>query len=1151
MLTETSSLVAATGSVPHLSHGDDPTPSNEQVAPLRGSAKTLLANMTSSLAVPTATSVRTLPARLMMENRTVMNEHLRRTRGGKVSYTHLIAWALVQAVEEWPGQNTHYGEVDGKPAAITPKHVNLGIAVDVQKSDDTRTLVVPNIKQADTLRFTDFWRAYEDLVRRARGNALTAADFSHTTLSVTNPGSLGTGHSVPRLMAGQSCVIGVGALEYPAAYQGASHETLADMAIGQVLTLTSTYDHRVIQGAASGEYLRRVTELLTGEAGFYEEIFSELRIPYAPLHWAPDVAVDPTRSMDKSARVHELINAFRVRGHLIADTDPLEYAQRANPDLDFCAHGLSFWDLDRTFVTDGLGDQDSMTLRDMIAVLHDAYCRTVGVEYMYIADPGQRGWIQKRVERRYAKPGHRQQLRILGKLNEAEAFEAFLHTKYVGQTRFSLEGAESTIAALDAIMHCAAQAGLDEVAIAMAHRGRLNVLTNIAGKTYGQIFREFEGNDDETGGSGDVKYHLGTDGTYRGADGEHIAVSLAANPSHLDAVDAVMEGIVRAKQDRGEPGRYATLPVVIHGDAAMAGQGVVSETLQMSQLPGFHTGGTIRINLNNQLGFTTLPGDARSSIYSTDIAKVLQAPVFHVNGNDPEAVVRVAELAFAYRQEFHRDVVIDLICYRRRGHNEGDDPSMTQPRMYDLIAAKPGVRAQYLDALVGRGDITAGEYEAAHRHYQERLESAFADARGDEHHPQPVELMETATVDDVEAQLARERLGAFEPDTTGIKLSDLRRIGDVFRDVPAYFTVHPKLGKLLSARHEMSRAGGIDWAFAELAAFGSLLLDGVPVRMSGQDSRRGTFAQRHAVLHDRNTGWQWSPLEHLSVDQARFDIYDSLLSEYAVAGFEYGYSVADPDALVVWEAQFGDFINGAQIIVDEFIASAEQKWGQHSAVTLLLPHGYEGRGPDHSSGRIERFLQLCAQNNMTVAQPSTPASYFHLLRRHAYARPRHPLIVFTPKSMLRTRAAVSAVGDLVDGRFAPVISDHIDVEPQAVRRVLLVSGKLYYELLKELATHDTADIAIVRLEQFYPLPAEEIIAAVAAYPEAELLWVQEEPRNQGAWSFLSSELAPRLPRPLQVIARPPASAPATGSMARHAREQRLLITAALGSSSLG
>jgi multifunctional 2-oxoglutarate metabolism enzyme len=1143
MSTDTFNAVPAAGSPPPAS----PSDSHDRIAPLRGAPATLIANMTSSLAVPAATSVRTLPARLMVENRTVMNEHLRRTRGGKVSYTHLIAWALVQAIEDWPGQNTHYGEVEGRPAAITPAHVNLGIAVDLQKSDTSRTVVVPNIKNAETLRFTEFWHAYEAIVRQARGNALTPSDFEHTTLSVTNPGGLGTGHSVPRLMTGQSCVIGVGALEYPAAYQGASPEVLAELAIGQVLTLTSTYDHRVIQGAASGEYLRRVAELLTGDAGFYEEIFTELRIPYAPLHWAPDIAVDTSRSIDKTARVHELINAFRVRGHLIADTDPLEYAQRANPDLDFCAHGLSFWDLDRTFVTGGLGQQDSMTLRDIIAVLRDAYCRTVGIEYMYIADPAQREWIQDRVERRYAKPGHQQQLRILNKLNEAEAFETFLHTKYVGQTRFSLEGAESTIAALDTIMHSAARAGLDEVAIAMAHRGRLNVLTNIAGKTYGQIFREFEGGDDDTGGSGDVKYHLGTDGTYRGSDGERIAVSLAANPSHLDAVDAVLEGIVRAKQDRGGSQRYATLPVVIHGDAAMAGQGVIGETLQMSQLPGFHTGGTIRINLNNQLGFTTLPGDGRSSIYSTDIAKTVQAPVFHVNGDDPEAVVRVAELAFAYRQKFHRDVVIDLICYRRRGHNEGDDPSMTQPRMYDLISAKRTVRAQYLDALVGRGDITADEYDAAHRHYQERLENAFADARGDKLHPRPAGEM-TATVDDVEAQLARERHGAFEPDCTGISASELHRIGDVFRDVPTYFTVHPKLDKLLSARHEMSRTGGIDWAFAELAAFGSLLLDGVPVRMSGQDSRRGTFVQRHAVLHDRSTGWQWSPLEHLSADQARFDIYDSLLSEYAVAGFEYGYSVASPDALVVWEAQFGDFINGAQIIVDEFIASAEQKWGQRSAVTLLLPHGYEGRGPDHSSGRIERFLQLCAQNNMTVAQPSTPASYFHLLRRHAYARPRHPLIVFTPKSMLRTRAAVSPVGDLLNGRFAPVIADPIDVESRAVRRVLLVSGKLYYELAKDLATRDTAEIAIVRLEQFYPLPTEQIIAALGAYPEAELVWVQEEPRNQGAWSFLSGELAPLLSRPLQVTARPPASAPATGSLARHAREQRLLIAAALGPS---
>ncbi|MGO4299260.1 multifunctional oxoglutarate decarboxylase/oxoglutarate dehydrogenase thiamine pyrophosphate-binding subunit/dihydrolipoyllysine-residue succinyltransferase subunit [Leifsonia sp. RAF41] len=1119
----------------------------DKVTPLRGMSKTLATNMDASLSVPTATSVRTIPAKLMIDNRIVINNHLKRARGGKVSFTHLIGWALIQALKEFPSQNVYYDEVDGKPSVVAPAHINLGIAIDLPKPDGTRALLVPSIKRADTMGFGEYLAAYEELVSKARNNKLAAGDFAGTTLSLTNPGGIGTVHSVPRLMKGQGCIIGAGALEYPAEFQGSSEKTLAGLAIGKTITLTSTYDHRVIQGAGSGEFLKIVHEMLIGKRNFYQDIFAELRIPYVPIHWNPDISVDLASAVDKTARVQELINSYRVRGHLMADIDPLEYKQRTHPDLEIESHGLTFWDLDREFVTGQFGgDRRKMKLRDILGVLRDSYCRTVGIEYMHIQDPAQRKWFQDKLERPYEKPTHDEQLRIMGKLNEAEAFETFLQTKYVGQKRFSLEGGESTIALLDSILQGAAEAEMDEVAIGMAHRGRLNVLTNIAGKTYGQIFREFEGTQDPrtVQGSGDVKYHLGTEGTFKGAGGEEIPVYLAANPSHLEAADGVLEGIVRAKQDRRPAGTFLTLPILIHGDAAMAGQGIVVEQMQMSQLRAYRTGGTIHVNINNQVGFTTSPSEARSSIYSTDVAKTIQAPIFHVNGDDPEAVVRVAEIAFAYRQEFKRDVVIDLICYRRRGHNEGDDPSMTQPLMYSLIEAKRSVRRLYTEALVGRGDITEEEYEQAHRDFQDRLERAFMETHAAQTNSTPV--LTPGEAGDLEQPVQQdENDNVGEPDTTAVSEQVIHMIGDAFNNPPAGFTVHPKLQQLLNKRSEMSRNGGIDWGFGELLALGSLLVEGTPVRLAGQDARRGTFVQRHAVLHDRVNGQEWLPLANLSDNQAKFWIYDSLLSEYAAMGFEYGYSVERADALVLWEAQFGDFANGAQIIIDEFISSAEQKWGQRSSLVLLLPHGYEGQGPDHSSARIERYLQMCAENNMTVARPSTPASYFHLLRRQAYARPRRPLVVFTPKAMLRLRGASSNVEDFTHGRFEPVIDDARISDKGAVKRVLLLAGKLYYDLLNELEKNPNPEIALVRVEQFYPLPAQELKAAVDSYPNAELVWVQDEPENQGAWPYMILETSKLGPRPLGVVSRPPSASPAAGSAKRHAQEQSILIQRAL------
>ncbi|MGF1661658.1 MAG: multifunctional oxoglutarate decarboxylase/oxoglutarate dehydrogenase thiamine pyrophosphate-binding subunit/dihydrolipoyllysine-residue succinyltransferase subunit, partial [Kineosporiaceae bacterium] len=1107
---------------------------------LRGPAARIVANMEASLAVPTATSVRTVPAKLLIDNRIVINNHLRRRRSGKVSFTHLIGFALVEALDRMPEMNSSYAEVDGRPTLVRPGAVNVGIAIDLARPDGTRQLLVPAVKNAHEMDFTEWWAAYEDVVRRARAASLAPADFAGTTISLTNPGTLGTVHSVPRLMPGQSAIIGVGALEYPAEYAGASDETLARLGVSKTITLTSTYDHRVIQGAQSGEFLRIVHAKLLGEDGFYERVFRALRVPYEPIRWIQDIATHDDE-INKTARVVELIHAFRVRGHLMADTDPLEYRQRRHPDLDVQTHGLTLWDLDREFPTGGFGGKPVMKLRDILGVLRDSYCRTVGIEYMHIQDPEQRAWIQRHVEHPVAKPGREEQKRILHRLNTAEAFETFLQTKFVGQKRFSLEGGESTIAILDAVLSEAADHGLAEVCIGMAHRGRLNVLANLAGKTYRQIFAEFEGQQDPrtVQGSGDVKYHLGTEGTFTSPAGNETTVYLAANPSHLEAVDPVLEGIARAKQDRLDRGSefFPVLPVLVHGDAAFAGQGVVAETLNFSQLRGYRTGGTIHVIVNNQVGFTTAPMASRSSHYATDVARMIQAPIFHVNGDDPEACVRVARLAFEFRQTFGKDVVADMICYRRRGHNEGDDPSMTQPLMYDLIEGKRSVRKLYTEALVARGDITSGEAEEVVRDYSAQLERVFAEVREASDSP------DRGGLEAPEAQAIDEATGAPSPDP--VPLEVIHRVGDAYATPPDGFTVHPKLRALLGRRRDMSRDGGVDWAFGELLAFGSLLHEGVPVRLAGQDSRRGTFTQRHAVLIDRRTGDEWTPLSGLAMAPAKFWIYDSLLSEYAAMGFEYGYSVERPDALVCWEAQFGDFVNGAQTIIDEFITAGAAKWGQRSSVVLLLPHGYEGQGPDHSSARPERFLQLSTQDNMTVAYPSTPASYFHLLRMQAHHKPRRPLVVLTPKSMLRLKAATSAVADFTTGGWRPVLPDPVRAggadAARDVDRLLLCSGKVYYDLAARRERDGDARTAIVRVEQLAPLPVDEILGAVTSYGDPEVVWVQEEPSNQGAWAHVAMQLSHRLGGALRKVARPLSAAPATGSSRAHAVEQADLV----------
>ncbi|NMO01176.1 multifunctional oxoglutarate decarboxylase/oxoglutarate dehydrogenase thiamine pyrophosphate-binding subunit/dihydrolipoyllysine-residue succinyltransferase subunit [Gordonia sp. TBRC 11910] len=1125
-----------------------PTSGTEETKVLRGASAAVAKNMSASLTVPTATSVRAIPAKAMIDNRIVINNHLARTRGGKISFTHILGYAIVQAVKAFPNMNRHFAEVDGKPNVVTPAHTNLGLAIDLAGKDGSRSLVVAAIKNCETMSFAEFHTAYEDIVRRARDGKLTAEDFAGVTISLTNPGTIGTVHSVPRLMKGQGAIIGAGAMEYPAEFQGASDEQIAELGVGKLMTLTSTYDHRIIQGAESGDFLRTIHNLLIDDR-FYDSIFIAFHIPYEPIRWRRDI---PAGLVDKSTRVLELIAAYRNRGHLMADIDPLMMdsdARAAHPDLNINTYGLTLWDLDRSFRVGGFHGQERMKLRDVLSILRDAYCRHVGIEYTHILDPAQQRWVQERVEIKHVKPPVGEQKYILSKLNAAEAFETFLATKYVGQKRFSLEGAESVIPMMDGVIDQSAEHALTEVIIGMPHRGRLNVLANIVGKPYSKIFTEFEGNlnPSQAHGSGDVKYHLGAEGKYYQMFGDNeITVSLTANPSHLEAVDPVLEGLVRSKQDAlaTDEKPFPILPLMLHGDAAFAGQGVVAETLNLAQLPGYRTGGTIHIVVNNQVGFTTAPEHSRSTEYCTDVAKMIGAPILHVNGDDPEACVWAAKLAVDYREKFNNDVVIDLVCFRRRGHNEGDDPSMTQPAMYDVIDTMRGVRKSYTEALIGRGDISTKEAEDALRDYQGQLERVFNE----------VKELEKYTAEPSPSVEADQTLPSKL--VTAVSAEVLAGIGDAFVNVPDGFTVHPRVKPVLERRQKMSREGGIDWSFAELLAFGSLVEEGRLVRLSGQDSRRGTFTQRLSVLIDRANGTEFTPLNNLpqtaGIEQGEYLVYDSPLSEYAVLGFEYGYSVGNPEALVLWEGQFGDFVNGAQSVIDEFISSGEAKWGQTSGVVLLLPHGHEGQGPDHTSGRIERFLQLCAEGSMTVALPSTPASYFHLLRRHALDGIERPLVVFTPKSMLRNKAAVSPVSDFTDSKFLSVLDDPKFVDGgdrSKVQRVLLVSGKLYYELAARRDKENRDDVAIVRVEQLYPVPHRRLRKTLEQYGSAsDYVWVQEEPANQGPWPFLGlwlPEVLPDILRGLRRISRRAMSAPSSGSSKVHAVEQQEIIDGAL------
>ncbi len=996
----------------------------EGAEPLRGVAAVIAKNMNDSRSMPTATSIRVIPAKLLEVNRKIVNNQLQRTRGGKVSFTHLIGWAIVKALGELPVMTSSYHEADGKALVRRPEHVNLGLAVDVERKDGSRTLLVPNIKAADTLDFAAFFGAYEEIVRRIKASKLDPELFADTTVTLTNPGTVGTVGSVPRLMPGQSAIIGVGAIDYPAEYQGADPRTLAQLAVGKVVTVTSTYDHRVIQGAESGLFLQTMHRLLLGELDFYDEIFDSLQLPYEPVRWHRDehIAGAPPGSAahaDKQVAVGRLVNAYRVRGHLIAAINPLSHTfQRVHPELDPATYGLTIWDLDREYATGGLAGRTRMALGDILGLLRDAYCRTVGVEYMHISEREEKAWIQDKVEGVKTTLSVEDQKHLLGQLNNAEVFEKFLHTKYIGHKRFSLEGAESLIPMLDALLNSAADDGLRGAVIGMAHRGRLNVLANILGKSYDKIFREFEGDvdPDSVQGSGDVKYHLGARGSHTSPAGTTIPLTLSSNPSHLEAVDPVVEGMVRAEIDKlrqaGEipaDDFLAVLPILVHGDAAFAGQGVVAETLSMSQLRGYRTGGTVHVVVNNQVGFTTGPQQARSSTYATDVAKMVQAPIWHVNGDDPEACVRVMRLALAFRQRFGKDVVVDMLCYRRWGHNEGDDPSYTQPIMYAAIENRRSVRKLYTEELVNRGDLTVEEAEQALDGFRLRPGGR---AQGNPRDDAPVQgAGGPSTQAQRGAAVGGHRRRARGPghDLRGGRLGPgrlhhppqarqavgeaphpagdrHRGLGDGrgrWRSAACCARAFPSAWRVRTPGGARSASATVCSSTTTRALSGrpgqpraGLRCDGG--RRLGRGGRPGGLRQVHGL--------------RLAAERVRRDGL-----RVRLLGGPQGRARAV-------EGQFGDFVNGAQVVIDQFLVAAEDKWGQTSGLVLLLPHGYEGQGPEHSSARKERFLVLAAEDNIQVAEPTTAAQYFHLLRRQMLRDVRKPLIVFTPSGAAARQA---------------------------------------------------------------------------------------------------------------------------------------------------
>ena len=1143
---------AVPSAAPERTAPRSPLPVSADLQPITGPAARLAQNMADSLSVPTATSFREIPVDVLDARRRELNAQLA-AAGKKVSFTHLIGFAIARAARELPVMTHAFQEVDGKPHRLDPHGVNLGLAVDVEKKDRSRALLVPVIRHAEDMDFSTFHATYETLVEKARTNRLLPDDFAGATITLTNPGTIGTVASVPRLMKGQGSIIATGAIR--------------TIGAAKVMTITSTYDHRIIQGAESGMFLRRLDELLQGADGFYGSVFESLGVkgsgeqgavpsaapagtaPRSPL---PGVVVEAgLEDLKHVAAAMALVKAIRHFGHLAARLDPLGSEPPGDPALDPGPLGLTPEimaripaDVLRIYVP-------GRTLAEAYPRLQETYCGTISYEVEHIGSHQERLWLRQVIESgEHRKPlAPEQKRKLLGRLTAVETLERFLHKAYLGQKRFSIEGLDVLVPMLDETIERAGASGARRIVLGMAHRGRLNVLAHIVGLPYETIFAEFEGGRhvEETltpeGGTGDVKYHHGADGVYQTTAGKPVNITLTPNPSHLEAVNPVVEGRARANQTnrRGKEAIIdgsVALPVLIHGDASFAAQGVVAETFNLARLKGYTTGGTIHLIANNQLGFTTDPKEGRSTDYSSDLAKGFDAPIVHVNADDPEACLAAARLAMMYRDKFHGDVVIDVVGYRRYGHNEADEPAYTQPIMYERIKQTPMARQRYADQLVREGVLPETQAAAEAEQMYQRLTDIQQSLKA--------HLREAGAGEEPQ-RISGGQVMPPEPDTA-VSAPLLTTLNEQLLQVPAGFTIIPKLQKQLERRRPALAEGQIEWAHAEALAFASLVSEGTAIRLTGQDTERGTFSQRHLVLHDATDGRRYAPIQNLPGARAPFELHNSPLSEFACLGFEYGYAAAAPETLVLWEAQYGDFTNGGEVIIDQFIIAGLAKWGQTSRLTLLLPHGYEGQGPEHSSARVERFLALGADGNIRIANCTTPAQYFHLLRRQARHAELRPLVLFTPKSLLRLPQASSRLEDLTGGRFQPVLDDRAAGERRdTVRRLILCSGKVYYDLVLAPARAAADQVAIGRVELMYPFPGEELAALVRGYPHLkEIVWVQEEPRNMGPQKFMLPQLRELVPPAimLRAIARPERSSPAEGYPAAHQVEQARIVTAA-------
>ena len=1146
---------------PHEQEAARTEPARPDRLEIKGPALRLVQNMNESLTVPTATTFRELPVARLEAERKALNAALQ--AGGrdlKVSFTHLIAWALVQGVRQHPVMSHALQAVDKAFHRVIPDGINLGLAVDVTRKDGSRGLLVPVIKHAEAMDFGQFHARYEELVDKSRHNRLMPDDFAGGTVTLTNPGGIGTVASVPRLMASQGTIIAVGAIGYPPEFSSAPAATLQQLGLSKVMTMTSTYDHRIIQGAESGQFLATVDGMLQGAEGFYESVYAGLKLAHTPV--SPALPVSPVSpvspispdvaEMKHVAAAMALVKAFRTHGHLAAHLDPLGSAPVGDPSLDPETLGLTPEIMARIPAEVLRIKVPGQSLLDALPHLESAYCGNIAYEIEHIASHEERVWLRERIESGSFREvmSAEQKLALLDRLIEVEAFEQLLQKAYLGQKRFSIEGLDVLVPMLDLAINQAADMGAQEVAIGMAHRGRLNVLAHTVRRPYETIFAEFEGrhalgeNDEGETGTGDVKYHHGAEGAYLTASGKAVAVTLSPNPSHLEFVGAVVVGRARARQTqrRGRDAhrnKDAALPIVIHGDAAFAGQGVVAETFNLGGLPGYTVGGTLHIIANNQVGFTTDIVDARSTRYASDLAKGFDVPIVHVNADDPEACLAAARFAMAYRETFSQDALVDLVGYRRHGHNEADEPAYTQPLMYEIIKQLPTVRQKYAAQLVQEGVISEADAAARYDRAYEVLANAQHAFKG------------KAGSQQVAPETVERRGNPATRVDTAVPAATLVALNDALLSWPEGFAVSAKLARQLERRRAaLGDSGGIDWAHAEELAFASLLVEGIPLRLTGQDTERGTFSQRHLMLHDVNTGAEYAPITRLPGALAPMELHNSPLSELAAVGFEYGYSVAAPETMIIWEAQFGDFVNSAQVIIDQFMAAGLAKWGQTTRLTLLLPHGYEGQGPEHSSARLERFLQLAAENNMRIANCSTPAQYFHLLRRQAKRDRIRPLIVMTPKSLLRLPAAASHLNDLTTGEFQPVIDDaRVAALAAGVTRMVLCSGKVYYDLLSAATELGDASPAIVRVEQLYAFPTVELKDVLARYPAlTDVVWAQEEPRNMGAWRFAEPYLRQLLGEgvTLAYAGRPDRASPAEGYPSAHTAEQARIVAEALG-----